>query len=286
MSGARKICVFGLTAGALFLSGVGLALAGTIVAWGDDSEFQLTDAPTGTNFKDVAGDGVTNLALRSDGSIYIWGYDGAWDPAESMILGVPTGSSYTAIAGNQWNGIALHSDGSIVTWGDDSYSQVTNTPTGTGFEAIAVDAGLGGFLALHSDGSIVGWGPDGVYTHPAATGFFAIALGWGGDSLALSSNGSIAAWGENNWGQVSNAPKGTGYKAIAANGSNDIAIKSDGSIVVWGYNGQYQVKVNGKWVTRYNPSLISLAPKGTGFTSLGVLGPKPGFGIGLAIHGP
>jgi hypothetical protein len=70
-----------------------------------------------------------------------------------------------------------------------------------------------------------------------------------------------------------------------------MAIQHDGSIAVWGYNGQYtyQVKVNGKWVTKtgYHPSLISLAPTGTGFTSLGDGGWEwSGEGVGLAVHGP
>ena len=117
-------------------------------------------------------------------------------------------------------------------------------------------------------------------------GVTAATLLLGGVGLALS--GTIVALGDNTWGQVSNAPKGTGFKAIASanSGYNPMAINSNGAIVVWGYNGQYQVKINGKWVTKYNPSLISLAPKGTGFTSLGVQAPEGGDGVGLAIHGP
>ena len=33
--------------------------------------------------------------------------------------------------------MALKSDGSIISWGDDSDNQVTNTPSGTNFTAIA-----------------------------------------------------------------------------------------------------------------------------------------------------
>jgi alpha-tubulin suppressor-like RCC1 family protein len=46
--------------------------------------------------------------------------------------------------------------GSLVSWGLDNYNQVTDTPAGNDFNAIA--AGARHALVLKSDGSIVGWG--------------------------------------------------------------------------------------------------------------------------------
>jgi hypothetical protein len=68
--------------------------------------------------------------------------------------------------------MALKSDGSIVSWGDDSYGQVSNTPTGTGFERVSCGHGF---------------------------------------SLVVRTNGSIAAWGEDFHLQVTNAPSGPGH---------------------------------------------------------------------------
>jgi hypothetical protein len=324
MNVIRKVRIVGLVAGVLLTGAAGLALAGTIVAWGDNSygvvsgvpsytDFvqvagnslaaaglrssgsivvwgnngygQISNAPAGTGYLAVAGDGFTFLALRSNGSIVVWG--GA---IQSMFTHIPTDSGFVSVAGNSYNGIAVHADGSLAVWGDDSYGQVTDAPTGTGFVK-AVTSGdpyttYPGFLTLRSDGSLYGWdlawGPPGGI----GTGFVDIAASsWGG--LALRSDGSITAWGTDNWGQVSNAPKGTGFKAISMNYSNGMALHSDGSIAVWGYNGQYTVKVKGKNVVKYGPSLISLAPTGSGFTSLGETGDDdPGAGVGLAIHGP
>ena len=291
MRALTKICGVGLTVLALLSGGVGMALAGSIVAWGDntygvvshaptftdfvrvagssygalalrsngsivawgdDSSFQVTDTPTGTGFKAVAGDGVINLALRSDGSIDVWGYDYWSGTPYSMITGAPMGTGFTAIDGNSNSGIALHSDGSLAVWGDDGQAQVSGAPTGTGFTAVATNGY--GCLALGPLGRIYGWGFVPFY-QPTGTGFVAIALNWASTALAM---------------------------------------RSDGSIVVWGYNGQYTVTtiVKGKNVvtTYYHPSLISLAPKGTGFTSLGgsglEYGPDVVQGVGLAIHGP
>jgi len=49
-------------------------------------------------------------------------------------------------------------DDTIVSWGRDNWDQVSDTPTDTGFQAIA--AGDSHSLALTSDGSIVSWGRD------------------------------------------------------------------------------------------------------------------------------
>ena len=54
-----------------------------------------------------------------------------------QVSNTPTGTDFTAIAGGGYHSLALKSDGSIVSWGRDNYTQVTNTPTGTGFTHIA-----------------------------------------------------------------------------------------------------------------------------------------------------
>ena len=113
-------------------------------------------------------------------------------------------------------GYALKSDGSIVAWGDDTYGEVSNVPSGTGFTAIA--AGLYTGYALKSDGSIVAWGFDTygeVSDVPSGTDFTAIAGGQS-NGFALKTDGSIVAWGYNGYSLVSNVPSGTDFTAIAA----------------------------------------------------------------------
>ena len=76
--------------------------------------------------------------------------------------------------------------GAITSWGRDNYYQVSNTPTGTDFTAIA--GGYGHSLALKSDGSIISWGSDvhnQVTGTPSDTGFTHIAAGYH-HSLALT----------------------------------------------------------------------------------------------------
>jgi MYXO-CTERM domain-containing protein len=82
--------------------------------------------------------------------------------------------------------------------------------------------------ALRTDGSIAAWGFDGygeVTGAPTGTGFTAIAAGID-NGFALRSDGSIAAWGRNDFGQVTGIPTGTGFTAIAGGGNNGYALRS------------------------------------------------------------
>jgi hypothetical protein len=73
------------------------------------------------------------------------------------------------------------------------------------------------------------------------------------NGYALRANGSIAAWGFNGANEVSNAPSGMGFTAIAAGSDSGYALRANGSIAAWGYDGFNQV---------------SNAPSGTGFTAI------------------
>jgi hypothetical protein len=90
--------VVGLVASAAL---VGQARADKIVAWGYNAHGQA-NVPSGTDFTAIAAGDSTGYALKSDGSIVAWGYDG-----QGEISGVPSGTDFTAIAGGYDNGYAL-----------------------------------------------------------------------------------------------------------------------------------------------------------------------------------
>jgi hypothetical protein len=72
----------------------------------------------------------------------------------------------------------------------------------------------------------------------------------------------VAAWGSDNSVQVSGAPTGTGFTAIAGGLENGLALRADGSIAVWG-SGNEALNV----------------PTGTGFTAI-----AGGGETGYALH--
>ncbi len=89
---------------------------------------------------------------------------------------------------------------------------------------------------------IIAWGRDDygqVTDAPDGNDFVAIAAGKR-HCLALKSDGSLVAWGYNNHGEC-NVPDGTDFTAIAAGTYHSLALQSDGSIVVWGDDSLGQI---------------------------------------------
>ena len=250
--------------------------AGSLVAWGIDGRTpadygQVRHTPAGNHFVAVAAGDYHSVALRSDGSLAVWGGDGP-------VGDTPAGNDFVAIAAGSWHSVALRSDGSLVAWGSDNSGQVSETPAGNDFVAIA--AGSLHNVAVKSDGSLVAWGDDryfqvtstpavGNFTAVAAGGWHSVALrsdgvlvSWGindGSSLdrgqvdntpriadvvavsagyihsvALRSNGSLVAWGSDSYGEVSNTPAGNDFVAVTAGRDHNVALKSDGSLIAWG----------------------------------------------------
>ncbi|MFN6106731.1 MAG: PKD domain-containing protein, partial [Planctomycetaceae bacterium] len=221
---------------------------GQITTWGTNSDNQVTQSPSGTDFVAMAGGHGNSYALRSDGSIVAWGAD-----AYGQVSTTPTAAGFLAVAADRHVGYALRPDGSIAAWGYNSTSQISAAPQATGFIALA--AGDGQAYALRADGSIVGWGNNGygqASNTPAGTGYRQV-VGGPGYGAALRSDGSIAVWGLDTWGQVSQAPTETGFTAISAGGRFLFALREDGSIVGWGQN---------------NGGALSGVPTENGFTAI------------------
>jgi alpha-tubulin suppressor-like RCC1 family protein len=109
---------------------------------------------------------------------------------------------------------------------------------------VAVSGGGYHSVALRTDGSLVAWGNDDVgqvTNTPTGTGFVAISAGDTYHNVALRSDGSLVSWGNDVSGQVSNTPSGTGFVAVSAGGGFSVALRSDGSLVSWGQDDDDQV---------------------------------------------
>ena len=170
----------------------------------------------------------------------------------NQVSTTPAGDLYVAVAAGGWHGYALLPDGTIVAWGNDDSGQVSQTPTGS-FAAIA-SGGFTGY-ALDANGAISAWGYNGwsqVTSAPGGTGHTAIAGGYD-HAYALAADGSIRAWGNDFHGQVSTTPTSSGFTAIAAGEDHGYALRPDGSIAAWGRDDHGQV---------------SATPSGTGFIAI------------------
>ena len=172
------------------------------------------------------------------GRIVAWGITSGGSYDYGQVTDTPSGTDFVAVAVGWYHSLALKSDGSIVGWGYDNHGQAS-PPAGTDFIAIA-GGGLHS-LGLKTDGSIVGWGYDGhgQASPPAGTDFVAISAGVG-HSIGLKNDGSVVSWGLDGNGQVSETPGDTDFVAIVAGMYFSLGLKTDGSIVGWGSDGSGQ----------------------------------------------
>jgi hypothetical protein len=180
-----------------------------------------------TNIVQVAaGSWYQNVALKSDGTVVVWG--GSY--GESNVPVGLTNVVQVAAGGRQI--IALKGDGTVVTWGDqnNAYSStVTNMPAGL-TNIVQVAAGSGFSIALKNDGSVVTWGTYfGVttlpVTPPSVTNVIAISANYS-TAMALRADGSVVVWGNNTSGETNVPPSVTNTVQIAAGYNMPMAIVS------------------------------------------------------------
>lgn len=202
---------------------------GSLASWvrsGYDN-WGLSIVPDGTGFLDVAATSDRSLVLRSDGSMYSWGFN------YSGSTNVPEGHDFIAIAAGGYHNVGLRSDGSLAAAGRSTSGNL-NCPPGNDF--VQISSGIYHSLALRSDGSVAAWGwnSSGECTEPSGNNFKAVAAG-DQFSLFLKADGSLYGCGDNRSG-LCNVPSGNDFVAIDAGARSAIALREDGSVVAWGRN--------------------------------------------------
>ena len=178
---------------------IALKSDGTVWAWGANQAGQLGD---GTHIDNtdiihagipvqvsslsgvtaIAGGRDHTAALKSDGTVWAWGYnyygqlgDGTTTNSYTPVQ-VSSLSGVTAIAGGYYHTIALKSDGTVWTWGNNDIGQLGDGTTNNRLTPVQV-SGLSGVTAIA-----------GGYSH----------------TIALKSGGTVWAWGYNKDGQLGN----------------------------------------------------------------------------------
>ena len=229
---------------------------GTLWTWGRNQVGQLgvndtTNRSTpvttllgGNNWKSIAGGGDHTIAIKTDGSLWTWGWNfyGELGVNDTTTRSTPVttllgGNNWKSIAGGGFHTIAIKTDGTLWNWGENNFGQlgVNDTTTrstpvttilgGTNWKSIA--GGGDHIIAIKTDGSLWSWGFN-------ANGQLGV------NDTTIRSTPVTTLLGGNNW------------KSIAGGSRNTIALKTDGTLWSWGFNNNGQLGVNDT-ITRSTP---------------------------------
>ena len=235
---------------------------GTLWGWGETNSYELGEglccgnqlAPiqlgTDTDWVDAQIDSATGIALKSNGTIWGWGFNsstkllGQFSNYETTAIQLNTHTDWASFSLGGSHLLALKPDGSLWGWGSSTYDQLTDTYTTTWIpQQIGTDTNWDKVLAvgrssfgIKTDGTLWGWGLNDEgqiglgYTSPTVTQPTQIgtATDWvavygGGCSsncayfYAIKTDGTIWAWGSNDWCQYGDGTGNVFWGGPAAN---------------------------------------------------------------------
>ena len=248
----------------------------------DITSSRLTPVTTfagGTNWKQVAGSPGSIAAIKTDGTLWTWGYnlygqlgDNTTTNRSTPVTTFAGGTNWKQVACGKYHTAAIKTDGTLWLWGTNLSGQLgdntsTNRTTpvttfagGTNWKQVAG----GGYstAAIKTDGTLWAWGynvngPLGdntganrctpVTTFAGGTNWKQVA-GGGYFTAAIKTDGTLWMWGRNLEGElgdnttankltpVTTFAGGTNWKQAACGRYHIATIKTDGTLWTWGYN--------------------------------------------------
>ena len=259
--------------------------------WGRDNYGQLGDGTTtdrsspgttvagGTNWKQVAGGGDHTAAIKTDGTLWTWGYnnsgqlgDGTTTNRSSPVTTAGGGTNWKQVSCGNGFTAAIKTDGTLWTWGYNEFGRLGDgtttsrsspgTTAGGGTNWKQVAGGYSSTCAIKTDGTLWTWGRnnygqlgDGTTTNRSSPGTTAgggaswkqVACGYL-YTVAIKTDGTLWTWGYNLFGGLGDgtttnrsspgttAGGGTNWKQVDSGYYHTVAIKTDGTLWTWGYN--------------------------------------------------
>lgn len=197
-------------------------------------------------WKEVAAGIDHTIALRPDGSLWAWGFNGSGQLGDGSLenkgipvqIGIDTNWKTISASGNQ--SFAIKNDGTLWAWGDDLWGQL----------------GINTYGSIKNVPTKVGSASDWKFISAGRT-----------FSIAIKTNGTLWAWGSNVFGQLGNQSSNsyaptqidtmTDWEIVAAGGLHTLAIRTDGTLWAWGFNVWGQLG-DGSTTNRYTPTKIGI----------------------------
>jgi alpha-tubulin suppressor-like RCC1 family protein len=224
---------------------------GTLWAWGNNFYGQLGDGSSGSNanktsplqigndtrWVSIAAGSYHSLALKADGTLWAWGYNGVGQLGDGTKtdkhspLQIGTETKWLSIAAGAIHSTAIKADGTLWAWGNNGEGELgdgsntdRNSPVQTDSDTKWMVLAAGGFhnFSLKSDGTLWAWGYN--------------SNGQLADGTTTDKNSPLQIGSENTW--VSAAAGGrfslvlkSGRSHFCASGQNSTGQLGDGTTV-------------------------------------------------------
>lgn len=200
----------------------------------------------GTTWSQVASsDGAHVAAIKTDGTLWTWGYDtygklgnnsttGRSSPAQTIA----GGTNWKQVSVAAYHTTAVKTDGTLWVWGYNAQGQLGDNTINNRLSPVQTVSG-------------------GTTWSQVSAGIY--------NTAAIKTNGTLWIWGWNIYGALGNNTSGetrsspvqtiaggTNWKSVSA-ANNMLAIKTDGTLWAWGYNAFGQL-FNGETANKSSPT--------------------------------
>jgi alpha-tubulin suppressor-like RCC1 family protein len=293
----------------------------------------------GTNWKQVSKGACHFAAIKTDGTLWMWGCNSygslgngiIYQSISSPIQTISGGTNWKSVSAGYANTSAIKTDGTLWVWGLNSYlggyfNSVLGTSScdyfivspsqtiagGTNWKDVASGtgnwAGVNNILATKSDNTLWNWGPgywstgatcfvqsqgisyyeymsinksSPVQTISGGTNWKQVSLG-SDHSSAIKTDGTLWLWGYNCSGELGAGFRsfgtgspiqtiigGTNWDQVAAASSFSSAIKTDGTLWLWGYGRDGRLG-NNSLISQSSP--VQTVARGTNWCQISMIG--------------
>jgi alpha-tubulin suppressor-like RCC1 family protein len=274
-------------------NGSAIKTDGTLWIWGRNNEGCLGNNTTtrsntpittfsgGTNWKQVSCGYRYTSAIKTDGTLWTWGYGNsgrlATNSTSNKLTPVTTfagGTNWKQVSSADRHTSAVKTDGTLWIWGRNNFGQLGNNSTLSTFSSVntpittfaggtdwkQVSCGKEHTSGIKTDGTLWTWGNGSngrlgnnfttirstpVTTFAGGTNWKQVSSGYS-HTAAIKTDGTLWTWGEGSFGPLGNNSTtdrltpvttfagGTNWKQVGSGELYTSAIKTDGTLWTWG----------------------------------------------------